>query len=91
MALNEKLVNQIIKALVHISDVEEKAMFQGLTFMVNGKMCIGVRGADIIFRIDPSMDEVAMERIGCRPMIHGKRRMRGYFFVGEEGMLERRI
>ena len=85
MAYNENLVNRVREALVHLPNVEEKNMFQGLTFMVDGKMCIGVRNEEIMYRIDPEVYELALERIGCRPMIHGKRIIRGYVFVNEEG------
>lgn len=85
MAYNENLVNRVREALVHLPNVEEKNMFQGLTFMVDGKMCIGVRNEEIMCRIDPEVYESVLERIGCRPMIHGKRIIRGYVFVNEEG------
>ena len=65
--------------------IEEKKMFQGLTFMVEGKMCIGVRDNEIMCRIDPEIFESVVEIIACRPMIHGKRTMKGYVFVSEEG------
>ncbi len=38
MAYNEKLADRIRESLAHLSKVEEKKMFRGLTFMVNGKM-----------------------------------------------------
>jgi hypothetical protein len=36
-------------------------------------------------RIDPEIFEEVLERNGCRPMIHGKRIMKGFVFVREEG------
>ncbi|MDN5202284.1 TfoX/Sxy family protein [Fulvivirgaceae bacterium BMA10] len=85
MAYDESLVNKVREALIHLPNVEEKKMFQGLTFMVDGKMCIGIRNEEIMCRIDPNMYESVLERIDCRPMIHGKRTIRGYVFVNEEG------
>jgi len=85
MGFSETLVNRIREALVEMPDVEEREMFQGLTFMVNGKMCIGVRGEEMMCRIDPGMDESVRERPGCRQMIHGNRRIKGYFFIDAEG------
>ena len=85
MAYNEVLVSKVREALIHLPEVEEKQMFQGLTFMVNGKMCIGIRDDEIMCRIDPEVFESALERGHCRPMIHGKRTMQGYVFVNEEG------
>ena len=40
MAYNEKLADRIREALFDIPRVEEKKMFRGVTFMVNGKMCV---------------------------------------------------
>ena len=85
MAFDEKLVNMVREALMHLSNVSEKKMFQGLTFMVNDKMCVGVRNDEIMCRIDPEIYEAALDRPGCRPMIHGKRQIKGYVFIGEEG------
>lgn len=86
MIYSESLVNRIREELVDLPQkVEEKKMFQGLTFMVNRKMCIGVRDNEMLCRIDPEVYESILERICCRPMIHGKRTMKGYVFVNEEG------
>jgi len=88
MAYNEALVDQIREAIVrqsNVSDVEEKKMFQGLVFMVNGKLCVGVRNDEILCRIDPEVAIKALERIGTRPMINNGRIMKGYVFVNEEG------
>ncbi len=38
MAYNEKLTNRVKSALAHLQQVEEKKMFRGVTFMVDGKM-----------------------------------------------------
>ncbi|MDN5216937.1 TfoX/Sxy family protein [Fulvivirgaceae bacterium BMA12] len=86
MSYNENLVNSVREALVDFpKKIEEKKMFQGLTFMVDGKMCIGIRDDEIMCRIDPEIYESVLEKTGCRPMIHGKRTIKGYVFVNEEG------
>lgn len=38
--------------------IEEKKMFRGLAFMVNGKMCIDVSGDNLMCRFDPILQEV---------------------------------
>ena len=53
MAYNEQLRNRIREALAHIDNVEEKAMFGGICFMVNDKMCLGVMKDEMMCRIDP--------------------------------------
>ena len=85
MAHDEKLANRIREALMHLPKVEEKTMFQSLAFMVDDKLCIGVRDQEIMCRIDPEIYGSVLEKPGCRPMIHGQRTMRGYIFIDETG------
>jgi TfoX/Sxy family transcriptional regulator of competence genes len=85
MAYNEELADKVRASLSHLPKVEEKKMFRGITFMVDGKMCISVGANELMCRIDPDVFEIAIERNGCRPMIHGKRTMKGFVFVSEEG------
>lgn len=69
-----------------MDQVEEKRMFKGMCFMVNGKMCICVGENEMMCRIGPDEFERALERPGVRPMIHGQRTMKGFIFVSEEAM-----
>lgn len=82
---NEGLTDKVREALSHLAEVEEKKMFRGITFMVHGKMCVSVGNNELMCRIDPQVFETALERNGCRPMIHGNRTMKGFVFVSEEG------
>lgn len=86
MAYNEKLVDRVREALVDVRNVEEKNMFGGVCFMVNGKMCMGVATDELMCRIGPDREEEALEKNGCRPMDFTGRPMKGYVFVSEEGM-----
>lgn len=86
MAYNEQLTNRIREALAHLPKVEEKKMFRGVTFMVNGKMCISAGNDEMMCRIDPNVFEVVLEKNGCRPIIHGGRMMKGFVFVNEENL-----
>ena len=86
MAYNEQLTNRIREALAHLPKVVEKRMFRGVTFMVNGKMCISAGNDEMMCRIDPKVFEIALEKNGCRPMIHGGRTMKGFVFVNEESI-----
>ena len=58
----------------------------GLTFMVNGKMCVGVVRDDLMVRLAPEVYEAALERPGCREMDFTGKPMRGFVFVGPEGL-----
>jgi TfoX/Sxy family transcriptional regulator of competence genes len=81
MAYNEQLADRVREALADIPRVEEKKMFRGVTFMVNGKMCVSVGGDELMCRIDPEKHSIAIEKNGCREMIHGGRTMKGFVFV----------
>ena len=86
MAYNEDLVNKIREMLINQPDVEEKKMMGGLTFMVDGKMCIGVVGDEMMCRISPDKHDESVEKTGCREMDFTGKPMRGYVFVNEDGM-----
>ncbi len=90
MAFNERLCNRIREALEHIPHVEEKRMFGGVCFMVNGKMCIGVATGEMMCRIGPQAYEAALELPGCREMLHTGRPMNGYVFVSEDSLRTRK-
>jgi len=86
MAYNEKLTNRIRKALEHVPRVEEKKMFRGVTFMVDGKMCITAGDDKIMCRIDPSQHEMALEKKGSSTVIMRGREYRGFVYVTEDGI-----
>jgi TfoX/Sxy family transcriptional regulator of competence genes len=86
MAYNEKIADRIREALVDVLNVEEKKMFRGVTFMVNGKMCISVGDDEIMCRIDPDLHDEVIERRGCRTMMMKGREYKGYVLVDEDGM-----
>ena len=87
---NEKLTNKLRKALAAVSKVEEKKMFSGITFMVDGKMCISAGNDRIMCRIDPLLHAAALERKGCRAVIMKGRELKGYVYVTEEGIKEKK-
>ncbi len=84
MAYNELLAGRIREALTHLTDVEEKRMFRGITFMVNGKMCVSVGRDEMMCRIDPALHDSVVEQNGCREMIHGGKVMKGFVYVQED-------
>jgi TfoX/Sxy family transcriptional regulator of competence genes len=86
MAYNEKLANRIRERFEDLPNVEEKKMMGGLTFMYNGKMCVGVIKDQLMCRIDPELHEAAVEKTGCRTMDFTNRPMIGYVLIDETGM-----
>lgn len=90
MPYNEKLADRVREALAGERRVEEKKMFRGVCFMVNGKMCICIGHDELMVRIDPEKQEEAQERNGVRPMIRNGKPIKGYVYVGEEGTKSKR-
>ena len=86
MAYNEKLADRIREALQHLPKVEEKKMFRGVTFMVDGKMCVSVSGDEMMCRFDPALQETVAEKNGFRAMIMKGREYKGYGYISEEGI-----
>ena len=79
------LADRIREALAGQKKLEEKAMFRGICFMVNEKMCICVNQDELMCRVGPEEYETALEKNGVRPMIHNGKTMKGFVFVSEEG------
>ncbi len=84
MAYDEKLADRVRMALANRKTVEEKKMMGGLTFMVNGKMCVGVHTNEIMCRIDPEIQEKALHHKGSRIMDFTGKPMKGFVFVKKE-------
>ena len=87
MSYDTKLADRIREHLVTLPQLkmEEKEMFRGLAFMVNGKMCINVSGDNLMCRFDPALGEEVAERTGFQPMIMKGKEVKGYCYVNPIG------
>jgi len=83
---NEALANRVRQKLANLSNIEEKEMMGGLTFMYNDKMCIGIIKDELMCRIDPALHESCVEKVGCRTMDFTNRPMKGYIMIDQTGM-----
>lgn len=87
MSYNEQLADRVREIIAATEKkVEEKKMFGGLCFMVNGKMCVGVEAGRMMLRIGPEVYEAALEKDGCTPMDFTGKVMKGYVFVDQEAL-----
>jgi hypothetical protein len=96
MAYDERVANRIREALAErplagCPLVEEKTLFQGLAFMVDDKLCIGVRNDVLLCRIGPDEYEAALEMNGVEPMVMNERVAIGYVYVSPEGYASREL
>lgn len=87
MAYSEKLADRVREIIATTEkNIEEKKMFGGLCFMVNDKMCIGVRNDSLMMRIGPDAYNEALEKDGCRPMEFTGRSMKGFVYVDDDAL-----
>jgi TfoX/Sxy family transcriptional regulator of competence genes len=88
MAYNEHLANRIRQTLKEkrVTNILEKKMMGGLTFMINEKMCVGIIKEDLMVRIDPDWHEEAIKMDGCRTMDFTNKPMIGYVLIDPEGV-----
>lgn len=85
MAFDARLADRIRKALSKHRGVTEKPMFGGLCFLVDGKMVCGLTDDDLMLRLGPG-DAAALKRPHVRPMDFTGRPLKGYVYVGREGL-----
>jgi len=90
MAPHEVLTERVRAALEHIPRVGERKMFGGITFMVNGKMCISAGHNRLMCRIDPDLHDTAITRRGARTVKMKGRAYRGFVYVREEAVASKR-
>lgn len=66
-------------------NIEEKKMFGGLAFKVNGKMCINISKNNLMCRFDPELSMELSLKKGFQPMVMKGKNMKGYCYVEPEG------
>ncbi len=86
MAYDEQLAARVRTLLANRTDVSERKMFGGLTFMLGGNMCCGVNGDELIVRLDPEREDEALARPHARPMDFTGRPMRGFITIRPDGL-----
>jgi TfoX/Sxy family transcriptional regulator of competence genes len=86
MAYDEQLAARVRTLLANRTDVTERKMFGGLTFMIGGNMCCGVHRDELIVRLDPDREDEALAKPHARPMDLTGRPMRGFITVQPDGL-----
>jgi TfoX/Sxy family transcriptional regulator of competence genes len=88
MSYNEELAFRVSQLLAHLPIVEEKEMFTGLVFMVNGKMCVGVSKNELMVRMNPDSISQIENLDGWKQMVMGKKPMKSYVLVAEDVLVK---
>jgi hypothetical protein len=90
MAYDEKLATRIRDLLGGRDGIQEKKMFGGIAFLLNGNMACGVNGADMIVRLAPEETDAALSEPGVRLFDMTGRPMKGWIMVGAQATTKAR-
>lgn len=85
MAYSEALAERIRAHLGASDGFNERKLFGGIAFMLNGNVLVGVMNDDLIVRVDAAETEAALAQPGARPFDYTGRPMKGWLFVGPAG------
>jgi TfoX/Sxy family transcriptional regulator of competence genes len=86
MAFDEILPARVREALTGRGRLTERKMFGGVAFMLNGYMCCGLVGEDLMLRVGPEGYRAALARPHARPMDFTGRPFTGYVYVAPDGL-----
>ena len=91
MAYDEDLANRIRELLGPEKGIEEKRMFGGLAFLINGNMSVAVsRQGGLMVRVRPDDTEKFLRRAHVSPMVMAGREARGWLRVDADGVQTKR-
>lgn len=88
MAFDQILVERIRAQLGQRQGLVEKKMFGGVGFLLNGNMCCGVHGQDLIVRLDLQHADQALNQPHTRVFDLTGRPMKGWIVVQPEGLVD---
>src|SRR5215510_74791 len=86
MPYDQQLAARVRAMLSARDDVEEKAMFGGLAFMVRGHMACGIVAYDLMVRVGAERYVDALAQPHVRAMDFTHRPMTGMIYVGAAGV-----
>ncbi len=91
MAYDEDLANRIRELLGSEKGLDEKRMFGGLAFLINGNMSVAVSGqGGLLVRVPPDETDKLLQRVHVNPMVMAGREARGWLRVEAAGVQTKR-
>jgi TfoX/Sxy family transcriptional regulator of competence genes len=91
MAYDEELANRIRELLGSEKGIEEKRMFGGLAFLINGNMSVAASGqGGLLVRVPPDDTDKLLQRAHVSPMVMAGREARGWLRVDAGGVQTKR-
>lgn len=87
MAYDSDLADRVRELIATERGVEEKKMFGGLAFLINGNMSVAVSSkGGLLVRVAPDETESFLARDHVEPMIMAGRETRGWLRVHADGV-----
>ncbi|MFZ3269765.1 MAG: TfoX/Sxy family protein [Mycobacterium sp.] len=87
MAFDTDLADRVRELLGPLRGVDEKRMFGGLAFLINGNMSVAVsRQGGLMVRVPPNDTAKLLERAHVSPMVMAGREVRGWIRVEANGV-----
>ncbi|WKG00975.1 TfoX/Sxy family protein [Mycolicibacterium sp. HK-90] len=91
MAFDPELADRIRELVATERGIDEKRMFGGLAFLVNGNMSVAAtRDGGLMVRVPIEESAQLLRRHHVEPMVMGGREMRGWLRVGTHGLKTKR-
>lgn len=88
MAYRQSLVERIRQILSRGKGFQEKKMFGGVAFLLNGNMCVGVWNTSLIVRLGAEQRGDALRQPHVKEFDITGRAMKGWVLVAPEGVDE---
>ena len=85
MAYDPTLAKQVTALMSGLSGFQEKKMFGGICYLVNGNMACGVLKGDLIVRVGAQNRTECLQRPHTRPFDITGRPMKGWVMVSADG------
>ena len=85
MLYDEGVAQRVREAMSDQKNVVEKKMFGGLSFMLQGNMCCGVVGAELMVRVGVDGYEAALSQPYARQMDFTGKPLKGFVYVAQQG------
>lgn len=87
MAYDTYLADRVRALLGPLRGVDEKPMFGGLAFLINGNMAVAASGqGGLMVRVAPDETEKLLGRAHTTPMVMRGREVRGWIRVDADGL-----
>ncbi len=91
MAYDTELAHRIRELIAPERGVEEKRMFGGLAFLINGNMSVAASGrGGLMVRVPPDETDKLVGREHVEPMVMAGRETRGWVRVSIDGVRTKR-